>query len=657
MFALVMVCSGLLAAPPPASPIAPEVLKQYESAKAKAGRDSGSQVRLALWCEARGLNAERTKHLALAVLSDPKNSTARGLLGLIANGNRWERPEAIADQRSADQPLTAKLAEYNAYRAQLEAHVRSDRFGVEESRKPGHRAWLDYYRRELNRKLAKAHTKLGLWCERNGLMPEALAHFTAAAEADPTRSIPWEHLGYRKHKGRWMSEAQIAAAIAETDAQRHADHDWERKLTRWKGWLATKARRAEAERQLAAVTDPRAVPSIWKVFGQANASDQRHAAELLRQVAGPLASRGLVMLAVFGETTETREIAARSMPERDPRDVVPPLIDTLQSRLTLKFRAKDPAIAERLGQILTADANLAKEPGAPYKGATFSEGELIVEGKRVNTARSFVGHGFGFISITDTPESIARKRRENAIEDDIARGEMIVEAKQAQAAIARFNAWVDSVNARAVPLLQTVTGQKLFDDSDEWRTWWADQRGYVYEPPDPSDKPTIRSEFQSPIIILPSPHGACFAAGTIVRTLSGPRPIEQIRVGDQVLAQNTKTGELTYRPVSAMVQNPPSTTLRVKIGAEPIVATPIHRFWKAGSGWVMARDLKPGDRVRSVNGVKAVVSIEQDEVRPVFNLEVVGAQNFFVGEAAALVHDHTPVEATSDPFDATPAIP
>ena len=37
-------------------------------------------------------------------------------------------------------------------------------------------------------------------------------------------------------------------------------------------------------------------------------------------------------------------------------------------------------------------------------------------------------------------------------------------------------------------------------------------------------------------------------------------------------------------------------TLRIAIGGESIVATGIHRFWKAGKGWTMARELKAGDR-------------------------------------------------------------
>ena len=69
-----------------------------------------------MWCESHGLTSERIKHLALAVLADPKNATARGLMGLVAYGGGWETPEKVSEKVKADDALTAKLAEYNGRR-------------------------------------------------------------------------------------------------------------------------------------------------------------------------------------------------------------------------------------------------------------------------------------------------------------------------------------------------------------------------------------------------------------------------------------------------------------------------------------------------------------------------------------------------------------
>jgi len=146
---------------------------------------------------------------------------------------------------------------------------------------------------------------------------------------------------------------------------------------------------------------------------------------------------------------------------------------------------------------------------------------------------------------------------------------------------------------------------------------------------------------------------SCFGAGTAVRTLSGDRDIEDLKVGDQVLTQDVHTGALGYHPVTAVHHNPPSPTFLIKLAGESIVSSPFHRFWKVGLGWVMARDLNTGDTLRLLDGVARVELIEPGKVQPVFNLDVAGAHDFFVGAGAALVHDNTLPETRLAPFDAT----
>ena len=127
-------------------------------------------------------------------------------------------------------------------------------------------------------------------------------------------------------------------------------------------------------------------------------------------------------------------------------------------------------------------------------------------------------------------------------------------------------------------------------------------------------------------------------------------------MGDQVLTQNTTTGALTYQPVVAVFHNRPSETLRIDLEGESIVATTIHRFWRPGQGWVMARQLKPGDTVRTLGGLVLVTAVASDQVQPVFNLQVADAQSFFVGTAGTLVHDNSVLEPVTAPFDAAPSL-
>ena len=103
-------------------------------------------------------------------------------------------------------------------------------------------------------------------------------------------------------------------------------------------------------------------------------------------------------------------------------------------------------------------------------------------------------------------------------------------------------------------------------------------------------------------------------------------------------------------------RNEPAPTLRIAIGDETIVATGIHRFWKANHGWTMARELKPGDRLRIVGGVTEVRSIENDKQQPVYNLDVAGNRDFFVGKTGLLVHDFSFVQPVAALFDRQPQL-
>jgi hypothetical protein len=294
----------------------------------------------------------------------------------------------------------------------------------------------------------------------------------------------------------------------------------------------------------------------------------------------------------------------------------------------------------------------------------------------------------GFDEVRSTAARGVREVHPRDLEIPI--GRMVAEArlssrvaqKQLQADVApieRYNTRVEEVNDRVVAVLHSVTGQE-FDEPghyDVWREWWTDQQGYAYTSPAAELKPTVtqnvrlayqpqtRPYTQTSTAVVGYRRGhACFAAGTPVHTLAGQRPIETLRAGDQVLTQDTTTGALSFQPILTVYHNPPNQTYRVRFGdgagsgeddeddGQSIVATGIHRFWKAGRGWVMARDLKPGDALRTLGGTRRVEAVEADDVRPVFNLEVARGQSFFVGDRGILVHDNSLVQPVPEPFDA-----
>ena len=290
MFALIAAAALVVADAPRAS--SDDIQRDYQAAKLAAGRTPDDQVRLAYWCEAHGLDAERLRHLALAVLADPTNATARGLLGLVARDHRWLKPEAVADKVKADPDLAAKLAEYDA-------------------------------KRSATPYTADGQYNLALWAEERGLTEQARAHLTAVVRLDPKRDGAWKRLGYTKHENHWATEAEITTAKADAEAQKAADKKWKPLLEKWKADLDRPSRRADAEASLRGLADPRAVPSIGRVFS-VQGKDAPVVARLLGQIDAPAASRALASLAFSHPSADIRRVATETLRDRDPPRVGQP---------------------------------------------------------------------------------------------------------------------------------------------------------------------------------------------------------------------------------------------------------------------------------------------------------------------------------------------
>jgi len=716
--------SGVSATAGAAEPSQADALKAYEAERAKVGRDADAHVRLALWCEANGLQAERLRHLALAVLHDPTHPMARGLMGLVAYRGRWQRPEAVTEAARADPARAAAVAEY------LDRRAKAD-------------------------DTADAQGKLALWCEQNGLKEQSVAHWRAVVRLDPSREAAWKRLGYRKQGGRWVSDAQLAAQKEDANLQRRADRQWRGVLERHREALEGKNanRREAAEAALAAVSDPRAVPSVWAVFAaKPDAARQTVAVQLLGQIDAASASRSLALLAVSGRTAEVRRAAAETLTRRDVREFADLLIAFV--REPIKYEVKEAGGPGTSGElsvsgaktdvkrlytpppvplptILPTDRVTFDAQGLPVILRPFAARDEIIAATPGST-EGFSGVASSLMSqITPSSEFSARfpgfvarhagaqagLAAQNAVRNaatavppglvpaitssgpmllpagsppmwryfrdatgvlQIPLGRMAIEAQNAKDAANRrmeqdvesiesYNDGVRRSNDRVLPVLALVSGRPFGPDRAAWNTWWVDQVGMAVLPQKSQEKTTVIE--QVPIDYQPRPISptvvaqdvfirrstSCFAAGTPVKTIDGPRPIESLEPGDLVLTQNTTTGALGYHAVLKVHRNPPSTTFRVSAGGDAVVSSAFHRFWVAGRGWVMARELKAGDTLRTLGGLAKVDAISDERVQPVFNLDVAEDADFFVGRAGALVHDNSLPDLRVTPFDA-PAV-
>ena len=135
----------------------------------------------------------------------------------------------------------------------------------------------------------------------------------------------------------------------------------------------------------------------------------------------------------------------------------------------------------------------------------------------------------------------------------------------------------------------------------------------------------------------------CFKEGTLIATEDGLKPIEEVEVGDKVLAYDEATGEQAYKEVVRLFRNKTDEWYHIMANSEELVCTGGHPFFVENKGFVSAKDLSVGDILRLSNGVLipiSAISIEKLE-RPetTYNFEVAEFHTYYVGENEVLVHN------------------
>lgn len=126
------------------------------------------------------------------------------------------------------------------------------------------------------------------------------------------------------------------------------------------------------------------------------------------------------------------------------------------------------------------------------------------------------------------------------------------------------------------------------------------------------------------------------------------KPIEAIEVGDLVWAWYDETGEIVKRPVNRLFRRKAQRVVEVACTDENgvrqvISATLEHPFWIDGKGWVAATDLQAGDLLRCLHSSSSRARVlevaDASRFADVYNFEVTGLHNYFVGGTGVLVHN------------------
>lgn len=135
-----------------------------------------------------------------------------------------------------------------------------------------------------------------------------------------------------------------------------------------------------------------------------------------------------------------------------------------------------------------------------------------------------------------------------------------------------------------------------------------------------------------------------FVAGTPILLANGTtKPIEDVDVGDVVLATDPETGETTGKPVTQLIEGTGEKQLvELTIDGETIVATDGHPFYSvADRDFVDAVDLDPGDVLRQPLGASVIVTDVRvwSEYETVYNFTVGDYHTYYAGLTHLLVHN------------------
>ena len=133
----------------------------------------------------------------------------------------------------------------------------------------------------------------------------------------------------------------------------------------------------------------------------------------------------------------------------------------------------------------------------------------------------------------------------------------------------------------------------------------------------------------------------CFTSDTPIKTSTGYKQIQNIRVGDFVYSYNELLNKYSYQPVTAVHQSKTETLIKLQIAGNEIFTTATHPFY-TNYGWIEANELTRDYLVLADEGYVQISSIEfltcNKEIAT-WNLSVENSHTYTVSTDDIVVHN------------------
>ncbi|MCA8996122.1 MAG: hypothetical protein KDA80_04035 [Planctomycetaceae bacterium] len=473
------------------------------------------------------------------------------------------------------------------------------------------------------------HLLLADGCRQRQLFPEERAHLIRCLQLNWGFDEAHQRLGHAHIDGFWIPPEMMDDSLAELVRARELAEEWSSRIENLHRQFLHAANSKGAARirnEFRKIAIPDAIPGMEQHLAIKGRREAFVFLEWSTQIESYRASEALARWAVFPEDAEIRTRAQNLLRSRRMEEYVPWLLSGLDSTKKGKtYVSVDPTAraALRISSSIEHDAN-------DYLLRWQGHAELFPAGRLIPVRKT---RGIVF------PNAWGEQSADRV-------GGLYLRVLDE---VLKQNRWANWQNLgedirtdRIRRALSKATGAKENSTTDDWRSWWAECNDIA------SGKPkTVLAQVQQSRW-LPSGRvdpdaplfpTSCFSRGTPVETELGPKPIERIRLGDLVLAQQDQTGELTFQPVIGTTDRNDAELLRISTSGGTFVVSQGHPFWVIGEGWRMAKELEPTMQLHALTAPVTVNSIDESGTGDVYNLVVDGFHTYFVGQSLVYTHD------------------
>ena len=298
--------------------------------------------------------------------------------------------------------------------------------------------------------------ELAEWCRLNGLSHERKAHLNQVLELDPDHNPSRVALGFIRFGGKWTTRKQRYADLGYTfyEGQYRTKQEiaivqlhkktndsrkgWIAKLKKWRGWLNSTRRKAEARDLILGIRDPYAVDAIAKMMEDERSREVKLLLiDTVANIPGQAAIFLLAKLSLEDKDSEIRVVAREN-------------IERLKSPFALDYflrelKSKDNTRVNRAAKGLEA---LGESSAVrPLIEALVTKHQFkITTGKPGQIGGTFGGPGGGTFSSGGSTKIVTK----------------------------------DMANRRVLEALREQTGVDFDYNIDAWRRWYASKKKLDY---------------------------------------------------------------------------------------------------------------------------------------------------------------------------------